>query len=76
MKTLVRNHNGRWGSAYMVRKVSIHDNHKVPGNEIQAVNVCCPVPSLSYIPHSDNKAYPNPSFPARGLRTYRFHISD
>ena len=60
----------------MMREISIHDNHKISSNEIQAVNICCPVSSLSHISSFRfNKAYPKPSFPARGLRTYMVFIS-
>lgn len=76
MKTLGnRSVERRWLSAYMMRKICIHDNYKIPSNEIQAVNICCPMSLLS---HSFNmvysKAYPKPSLPARDLRTYMFFI--
>ena len=34
---------------YMMREIGVHDNYKISSNEIQTMNICCPISLLSHI---------------------------
>lgn len=57
--------------AYMMRKVRVHNDHKISGAKVQAVDISSAIRSISTdrVAKSPN-TYPNPSFPARGLSIY------
>jgi hypothetical protein len=55
----------------MVREVSVHDNHKVAGAEIEPVNVCSPGMAVNaLIELLKTIKYPRPSLPARARNSY------
>ena len=57
----------------MMREVGVHDNHKIPSTELQAVDIGGPIKA-----DGDNDdvrkseyTYPSPSLPALGFNAYK-----